>query len=82
MKTLPVGELKAQFSEVLELVKKGETFGILYGKKKKPIAMIVPYIDKPKKQRNIGLLDSKISIKFEEEFNITEEELLGFVWNI
>jgi antitoxin (DNA-binding transcriptional repressor) of toxin-antitoxin stability system len=29
MKTLPVGELKAQFSEVLELVKHGASFGIL-----------------------------------------------------
>jgi len=34
MKTLPVGELKAQFSEVLEKVKAGESFGIVYGKKK------------------------------------------------
>jgi antitoxin (DNA-binding transcriptional repressor) of toxin-antitoxin stability system len=29
MKTLPVGELKAQFSGVLELVKHGASFGIL-----------------------------------------------------
>jgi len=35
MKTLPVAELKAQFSEVLEKVKHGESFGILYGRKKK-----------------------------------------------
>jgi len=30
MKTLPVGELKAQFSEVLEKVQQGQKFGILY----------------------------------------------------
>jgi antitoxin (DNA-binding transcriptional repressor) of toxin-antitoxin stability system len=41
MKTLPVGELKAQFSEVLEKVKSGESFGILYGKKKKPIGSCI-----------------------------------------
>lgn len=78
MKTFPVGELKAQFSEVLERVKHGESFGILYGKRKKPIAMIVPFSDeKLKKERTIGLLDGKIIIKFSEDFKMTEEELIG-----
>ena len=76
MKTLPVGELKAQFSEVLELVEKGESFGILYGKKKKPVAMIVPYSDKrTKKERKLGLLEGKIEVKFHDDFEMTEEEL-------
>ena len=78
MKTMPVGELKAQFSEVLEKVKQGESFGILYGRKKKPIAMIVPYAEnKKKKERKIGLLDGKINIKISEKFQMTEEEFLG-----
>jgi antitoxin (DNA-binding transcriptional repressor) of toxin-antitoxin stability system len=78
MKTLPVGELKAQFSEVLEKVKHGESFGIIYGRKKKPIAMIVPYEDKKNKmERNIGILDGKITIKISDNFKMTEEELLG-----
>jgi len=78
MKTLPVGELKAQFSEVLELVKQGESFGILYGKKKKPIAMIVPYVDKTvKKEREIGILEGKVKVKFTADFGMTEDELLG-----
>jgi antitoxin (DNA-binding transcriptional repressor) of toxin-antitoxin stability system len=78
MRTLPVGELKAQFSEVLDKVKMGESFGILYGKKKKPIAMIVPYKDlKEKKERTIGLLDGKVNIQFSENSKMTEEELLG-----
>lgn len=78
MKTLPVGEIKAQFSEVLEKVKQGETFGILYGKKKKPVAMIVPYIDsEEKKERKVGILDGKVKITFSDDFKITEEELLG-----
>jgi antitoxin (DNA-binding transcriptional repressor) of toxin-antitoxin stability system len=77
MKTLPVGELKAQFSEVLEKVKHGESFGIIYGRKKKPIAMIVPYDDKSKKERTIGILDGKVNIKMLDNFGITEEELLG-----
>ena len=78
MKTLPVGELKAQFSEVLEKVKNGETYGITYGKKKKPVAMIVPYTEpEKKKERKLGILDGKCSIRFAEDFKMTEEELAG-----
>jgi antitoxin (DNA-binding transcriptional repressor) of toxin-antitoxin stability system len=78
MKTLPVGELKAQFSEVLELVKKGESFGILYGRKKTPVAMIVPYADEQsRKDRGIGYLEGKVTVRFSADFKMTEEELLG-----
>jgi len=78
MKTMPVGELKAQFSEVLEMVQNGESFGILYGKKKKPIAMIVPYQEKDKsKERKLGILEGKATAVFAEDFSMSEEELLG-----
>ena len=78
MKTLPVGELKAQFSEVLEKVKLGESFGILYGKKRKPIAMIVPFSSaEKKKERKLGILEGKVKIKFAADFKMTEEEFLG-----
>ena len=80
MKTLPVGELKAQFSEVLKKVQLGESFGILYGKKKKPVAMIVPFVEtKSKKERKLGILEGKVEIKFSEDFKMTEEELLGLI---
>ncbi|MEN6298051.1 MAG: prevent-host-death protein [Rectinema sp.] len=78
MKTLPVGVLKAQFSEVLEKVKQGEKFGIVYGRKKKPIAMLVPFHDtETKKERKLGILDGKCTIHFADDFKMTEEELLG-----
>lgn len=77
MKTLPVGKLKAQFSEVLERVKQGESFGILYGKKKKPVALIIPYTEKTsQEERALGFLEGKVTVKFAADFGITEEELL------
>lgn len=78
MKSLPVGELKAQFSEVLEKVQQGESIGILYGKKKTPVARIVP-MEKPKKRRprKFGILEGKASVVFADDFKITDEELLG-----
>ena len=63
---------------MLEKVKNGKSFGILYGKRKKPVAMIVPFHeDKVKKERKIGLLDGKVTIKFSDDFKMTEEEFLN-----
>ena len=78
MKSLSVGELKAQFSEVLEKVQEGESFGILYGKGKKLVAEINP----PKKQRKLkkrklGILDGKMKIVFADDFKMTEKEFIN-----
>lgn len=77
MKTMPVGELKANFSEILDSVLQGQKIGIVYGKKKKPVAMIVPYVeDEVKGKRRIGLLEGKASVRFHDDFEMTTEELL------
>ena len=78
MKSLPVGEFKAHFSEVLEKVQQGESFGILYGKSKKLVAEINP----PKKQtknkkRKLGILEGKVEFVFADNFKMTEEELIN-----
>ena len=78
MKTLPVGEIKAQFSEVLEKVQQGESFGITYGKSKKLIAEINPPRKKEKqKKRKFGILDGKVNIVFADDFKMTEEEFVN-----
>jgi antitoxin (DNA-binding transcriptional repressor) of toxin-antitoxin stability system len=75
MKAMAVGEVKTHFSEILKEVKNGGKVGILYGKTKKPIAMIVPY-EEGKKERKIGILDGKIKIEFRNDFEMTSGELL------
>ena len=78
MKSLPVGELKAQFSEVLEKVQQGESFEITYGKNKKPVAKIVPINgSKNKKKRKLGILDGKMKVVFADDFKMTEEEFIN-----
>jgi antitoxin (DNA-binding transcriptional repressor) of toxin-antitoxin stability system len=77
MKTMAVGEVKTHFSEILKEVENGERVGILYGKTKKPIAMIVPYNEGKKIDRKVGILDGKIRIEFKDDFEMTSEELLG-----
>jgi len=75
MKTMAVGEFKTHFSEILEEVSCGETIGITYGRKKNPVAMIVPYNDKEKVERKIGILDGKVTIEFKDDFAMTAVEL-------
>jgi antitoxin (DNA-binding transcriptional repressor) of toxin-antitoxin stability system len=76
MKSMSVGDIKNYFSEILEEVQQGSKVGILYGKAKKPVAMIVPYKEEPVQEREIGLLDGKVKIEFMDDFSMTTEELL------
>ena len=79
MKTvMAVGELKTNFSAVLDEVRKGRKIGILYGRAKKPVAMIVPYTEEKKTERKIGILDGKSKIVFRKDFKMTVEELCDF----
>jgi len=50
---MAVGELKTRFSEILNEVRSGKKVGIVYGKKKEPVAMIVPYSQEKKAEREI-----------------------------
>ena len=77
MKTLNVGELKANFSQVLEDVKKGEKIAISFGKKKEKLAVIVPYQTYARKTRKLGLCEKKATYKIHKNFKLSEEELLN-----
>lgn len=76
MQSINVGDLKANFSDVLKKVEAGEEFAILFGKRKKIVAKLIPATSK-KSTRKIGMWDKKGKIKFNKDFKITEEELLG-----
>ncbi|MCG9876189.1 MAG: prevent-host-death protein [Leptospiraceae bacterium] len=77
MKAFPIGELKSNFSSILELVKNGEEVEILFGKGKKPVAKIVPLQNDKKGKRSLGILKGKSKVSFSNNFKITEEELLN-----
>ena len=78
MRTMPVGELKSHFSEVIEAIKKGEQIVISYGKKKKKIAVIIPFSQYAKENAiKLGLLKNKANCEFADDFEMTTEELVG-----
>jgi antitoxin (DNA-binding transcriptional repressor) of toxin-antitoxin stability system len=77
MKTMTVGEFKTRFSEALDAVRDGESVVVSYGRNHRKVAAMVPYsVFKPHKQRPLGLLKSRVRIKFGRDFALTDEALL------
>lgn len=77
MKTISVGEFKANLAAIIEKILKGEEYVVSYGKKKKKIFKVVPYADEKPLKRKLGLLEGKIKIKIHDDFEMTDEELLN-----
>lgn len=78
MKTMPVGELKAHFSQVVKEVKNGEEIVVSYGKKHENVAVLIPYSTYRKKNSvRLGLLKNQGSVEFSHDFKMTSEELVG-----
>lgn len=76
MDTIPIGELKANFSAILGRVKNGEKIIISFGKKKEKVAVLMPYVP-IEKVRKLGLLKGKSGYAIKEDFQIRDEELLS-----
>lgn len=77
MRAMSVAKLKADFSKVLADVRRGECIGIVYGRLKEPVAMIVPYRPAAVAKREIGFLDGKVTIEFSDDYEMTDEELIS-----
>ena len=74
MTQMTVGEFKANFSVVLELVKRGQEVEVLYGRAKQPVARLVP----PKKRQEgglLGCLEGIATFTMSEDWKMTPEEL-------
>lgn len=77
MKTMTVGELKAQFSTVLDQIKQGETIVICHGRRHEKIAALIPYRQITTGERPLGLLQSRASCVIHEDFELDDEEFLN-----
>ncbi|MBK1792857.1 type II toxin-antitoxin system Phd/YefM family antitoxin [Persicirhabdus sediminis] len=77
MKTMTVANLKAQFSEVLDAVRLGEEVVIEFGKMHEKVGVIVPYDKYYQAERQLGVLDKVASVEINDDFKMTDDELLG-----
>jgi prevent-host-death family protein len=77
MKTLPLAEVKTNFSSLLKEVQTGSEIAISYGKKRETIAVIVSYKEyKRSKKRKLGTLKGKMKVIFEKDFAMTDADLI------
>jgi len=77
MKQYQIADAKSHFSEVLAFAESGEAVEIIRGKKRKPVAYIIP----PDKmgsmsERSLGTLMHWGEISISNDWTMTNEELL------
>jgi prevent-host-death family protein len=79
MRTLTIGEFKAQFSDVLTAVQAGESVIVCYGRKKQRVAALVPYAEFAARagKRPLGLLKGKGGFSLAEDFALSDDEFLA-----
>jgi antitoxin (DNA-binding transcriptional repressor) of toxin-antitoxin stability system len=78
MRTLQSAEAKTHFSSVLRDIAAGNEVAIVYGKKRETVAVIIPYEKWKKTQRRqLGTLEGKMSVKFAEDFAMSDDELIN-----
>ncbi len=78
MKTMHVGELKARFSEVLDLLRRGEEILISVGRKNEHVGVLVPYSDyKARNSIKLGLLAKNSGFSISDDFELSDSEMLG-----
>lgn len=78
MQTIQVGEFKARFSELIDAVRSGETIVVAYGRHQEKVAALIPYAQlEAGVPRTLGALAGVAKITLADDFEITDQELLG-----
>lgn len=74
-----IGDLKRDFSKIMEQVRVGASITILYGRSKEKIGKIIPYPSSiKKKKRRLGLLEGRAQAHFTKDFSLSDEEFLKY----
>jgi antitoxin (DNA-binding transcriptional repressor) of toxin-antitoxin stability system len=74
MKEMTVAEIRKNFSAILDDVQAGAVYGVLYGRNRKPVAKIVPYVNpRPIK---LGVIPAEATLEWVGDGKISVKELL------
>lgn len=77
MTSLTINETKYNLTDILGLVKTGESIELKDDVGSEPFAIIMPLINNSTNKRNIGILDGLVNYEIKDDFEMTEEELVG-----
>ncbi|NDG72095.1 MAG: prevent-host-death protein [Proteobacteria bacterium] len=73
---LPVWEFKTRFSEALEIVSRGGSVCITYGRSRKPVALFSPP-PRPAGKRKLGTLAGKVKFHISKDWSLAPEEFVN-----
>ena len=76
MLRMTVSELKSNFSKALKRVIAGEEIEILYGRKKEPVAKVLPHTNRKTTKRTLGRLEGKVNLEFMPDYKMGEDQLI------
>ena len=77
MEQMTVADFKSRFSDVIAHVSNGESVQILFGRSKRPIAVLSPNSASQKEKRQLGTFEGIASFSEVDDGKITEEDFLG-----
>lgn len=79
MKTMTTADFKANFSSVVNELKRGNKVVITYGRRKVPLATVIPQslLEKPNYSVKLGDLKSHGWTYALKDFEMTEEDLIN-----
>ena len=78
MKTISLADVKTNYQTFIHDITSGNELAITQEKDTKTIAVIIPYDKWQKtKKRQIGTLQSRGTVIFEKDFQITDEEFVN-----
>lgn len=72
---LTVGEFKANFSKVIEIVKQGGSVEVEYGRSRRVVGVFAP--PNNLKQRKLGILEGKAHFAMSEDWKLDTETFLS-----
>ena len=77
MEQMTVADFKSRFSEVITMVANGKSIQILYGRTRRPVAILSPCDAGADVKRTIGTFDGIASFSEVDDGKINEEVFLG-----
>lgn len=77
MTSLAINDLKYDLGNMLNILESGESIELKEDTGSAAFAIIMPLVNKSTNKRNIGILDGKVNYVIKDNFEMTEEELIG-----
>jgi antitoxin (DNA-binding transcriptional repressor) of toxin-antitoxin stability system len=71
MKTVTISKFRSNLSYFSDLIQEGEEIVVTYGRKRKKIFRVLPFLEAKPQKRKLGALNGAVRVKFSKDFKMT-----------